>query len=316
MKPNLLVDGLPIIMIDASALKLSSCRRRLLMKAICGLGQRQEKPSCAIEYGVAFHKFAAAFHSGVEPFAATSLAVDHHKAKFPDGVGKDYRTTDHLSSVCVQYALKYKFDNFKLLQDNNGKWLTEQRFAIQFNDHSLAHRFHVLLVGTIDALGTLNGEPAFCDHKTTSVWNKEDYLSAYYLSPQMLFYRMVMDLYADKYPNLKPFKGCGCFINGVFLNKTSGADYVRGDLMVYNDEQVARFNEAFVDQLENLLLDVSNLYDGIVPPADGIVHDVCNSHFGKCEYFQACSSPREESFHDWVDFNCKSEPYDPRKFGA
>jgi len=316
---NLTIDktsGLPILMIDASALKTSGCMRRLWFTAVEGVKPRESAPKIAMEFGIAFHKFCQEFHDTGKVEVGMKNALDYYQKLDISFGEKEYRTPEKLLQTCFGYAAEYKFDNFQILRNAaTGEALVEQKFAIEYPGFETLG-FHVLLVGTIDAIGTLNGnELVIMDHKTTSVWDKENYLDAYKASPQLKFYKLVLQRYAELYPStFGQFREAGTMINGIFLAKAGDAKFKRSQVYNFTEENMKEFEVLLHQKITELCL-VSLKSVGL-PAATGKIHDLCNSAFGLCPYFHGCNLPSESDTQDWLETNCERKQYDPRTFGG
>lgn len=274
--------GKRIIFLNASALKYSACQRRLAWAIGYGLGNHT---SVAAEYGVAFHKFAAERLESGDYSKALSLALDYYKTI---DTKDDYRTIEHLLQTCIAYDQEYKYDSFQVLRDTDGHAVVEKSFAIEADDLLPVNcPYHLVLVGTIDALGIDSfGNHVLMDHKTTSVFKRDTYLDGYRTSVQLKFYNCVLLRHRTKFGELFDFD-FGCQVNGIFLSKDPlKTKFQRGDFIRYSKETMAEF--------ENLLrLTVWELAASLdtEPAPTGMIHDVCNSHFGLCPFFEGCSNP-------------------------
>jgi hypothetical protein len=215
-----------------------------------------------------------------------------------------------LLDTCDAYNKQYKYDSLQVLRDVYGKALVEQKFMWPYMS---SDNYEVVLCGTIDFIGLLNGsEYVIVDHKTTAVYKQQDYLDAYLMSVQLKFYKLMIDKlckvvstnFADR------LSDCGCMINGIFISKT-GAKFARSDVFYYSDKVMLEFEQLLNDKIKELIA----CCEAGTFPATGMITDSCNSAFGKCPYFYACSMPDEDSFNDWLTNNMTQKDYNPMMHG-
>ena len=306
-------DGLPILLINASALKESGCFRRLFWTSVSGYKEATYHPKVAIEFGVAFHKFLAHHYSGEDTFSSIPKAVEYYNKVGLEFDEKEYRTPERLFDAALQYADYYKFDNLTALRAE-GEPLVEQKFAIEIEFFAQIYGVHVILVGTIDLVGNLGDEVVIVDHKTTSVWDEDDYLEAYQASPQLKFYSYVLKLHAKKF-KVPAFERAGAMINGIFLKKTKPPTFKRSEVFYYSDTSLKEFEQLMTEKIARLCLEIPrNTSD--LPLADGMLHNLCHSHFGKCPFFRACTQANCEDTESVLRNNFITDVYDPRKTGG
>lgn len=314
---NLLINpatNLPILMINATSLKDSGCMRRFKWIVVDGLTGRNPRPKPAIEYGIAFHQFLADRFSGKEQSQAIFSAGNYLRSIGFDFSEKEFRTPEHLIQACLDYEDEYRFDTFKIARNRKtNEALVEQKFAIELEEFAQTLSFHVILIGTIDAIGFANNELVIMDHKTTSVWDKDTYLESYRASPQLKFYTLVLRKYAQKFPEtFGEFTNIGSQINGIFLTK-AGAKFKRSEIFNYSDEILNEFELMLKQTITELIL--LSIKTGIPAPY-GMIRNLCNSAYGTCPFFSACTAPGETSMMDMLEAGFRSEVYDPRKFGG
>lgn len=295
-----------IILLDASALKQSACTRKLALMLI--QGYTAKVPPYKAEFGSAVHKFLDEFYSTGDIAVGTMRAMEYYsKCEVP---ADDFRTTSYLVTVCQAYTSQYRFDNFTILRDAEGKALVEQRFQWPFYSDD---EYEVVLCGTIDAIGTINGsEYVIVDHKTTAVFKQQEYLESYLLSVQLKFYKLLLNkLCATIKTNFSVLANAGTMINGIFLGK-SGTKFARSEVFYYPQEVIDEFESLLLDKVKQLL---AYCKAGYFPP-DGKISELCNSAYGKCPYFYGCAMPDTQSFNDWLLYNMIQKDYNPMKHGT
>ncbi len=189
-----------IIHLDATAFSGSSCIRRLFYQVVEGYTTKLKYND--LEFGTATHLFKAEIRKGAEISFLLGLqrAKTYYKNK-PMLIKKDksYMTEGFLMSVCNEYYIKYGEgkDDFKPIFVDKEP-LVELKFSIPVYT---SDKLIVFLSGVIDEIGKFsNGCYAIGDLKTTSVWDVEKYFKGYQLSPQMLFYRYMLEQHARLYP--------------------------------------------------------------------------------------------------------------------
>lgn len=303
-------------LIDASLFKdASNCMRKT--RNILVLHKQDKQKHFKMEYGTAGHKFLAAWQGQeLEMNEAIGLAIAHYSNKdiqrtIPE---KDFRTATHLFNTCLEYTLKYPLgqDKFTLLTDKQGKALTEVRFAIPYRiDTETDSEF--ILTGTIDALGTMESELCFADRKFTASWNYKEYLDNYVLSPQLKFYRMILDKVSRIYPEtFGQFSNLPCFIDGIFISK-EGRTFERSPELI-------RFSQAELYELECQINDyidsiIENLKSNIWPRNT----TQCEaSIFGACKFINACKKGAlygKETEEEVLEADFEKREYNPMEHG-
>lgn len=299
------------LLIDASLYKEHNCPRKVANTLLHGYREKEKSPS--IEYGTAFHKFIAEWHTTGDKEKGILLAMQHYSS--PDIqqniLEKDFKTLGHLAISCSQYALKYPWQNdaFQLLKDKSGKGITEARFIFPYRVIPELDNLEICLAGTIDALATYYNETCFCDHKTTALWDKTKFFKGFLNSPQLKMYKLINGKLADSYPDTYGrFKNAGGFINGVFIS-AKGVEFARSEIFNYEDWVMEEFEfmlNKFIDEL------VGYIKLGMFPRND----TMCDaSPYGRCKFFGACSAIDKETEVEILERDFVKSEYDPMKFG-
>lgn len=305
-----------IIKIDASSLKKSACGLQFYYQVV--EGYRQKQLNNDICFGVAFHIYVAVMkRTGGNFKEATEATLKYFRgADMIIKSNKRYMTENYLLKTCQDYWFQRgNNDDFVTLNDEQGKPLVELGFQWPiYEDPELA----VLVAGTIDDLCKhKRGAYALRDYKTTSMWDKKAYLDQYYLSSQLMIYRLTVRKYAAMYPQSifaeLEQKNVHCFIEGIFC---SGADKP----IEFQRSDVFQFGESQLNDLETLLRLatlklVTNIKAGKLPLREGMINDACSGKFGSpCEFFDACRAPDLISAKHILTRNFIQKPYDPLSF--
>lgn len=314
--------------IDASAIKESSCQYRLFNKIV--IGYRGKRNNNDIEWGQAFHKFRSHLRThGKESFGEAMMIATQYYENTPMLIkpNKKYLTSTYLQRACLEYFTKYQNDLFEVVRTERdaedipaGTPLVEPitRFIFPYYVDDL---MEVLMAGTMDEVGKFrNGVYSICDLKTTSVRDVESYFKSYDLSPQMLFYRWAVKQYAKSHPDSIIAKieseDVYCFIDGVF---TFGADKIelhRSNIMPFPDAKLLEF-ELLLEETMSKFIELTRCYlmTGQLPPRYGMVNGACQTIYGPCMFFNGCSAPDLESREAIFDSSFKREFYNPLNWG-
>ena len=307
-----------IIRIDASSLKQSQCFLRFWNIVI--EGYREQLVNNDIQYGTAVHKFIATMLETGNIQQAYKDAETCYSIPMRWKPKKQFMDVKHLKQTC--FYLWEQFiaieQNFEIVQyEKEGTTLVpavEVGFALPYY---VDDTIEVLLCGTIDQIGKIkNGNFAVRDFKTTSSWNQQEYLDGYELDPQLIFYKLCLQLFSKLYPQstlgkigATPLVG---FIDGIFLKpdatklecKRSKIFDIRQTLV----DEMNVFLGALIYKLKNQLLLRGPLY------RDGIGNGSCNTKFGPCMFTQVCSSPDDIAKEFFLKRFLKRE-YNPLNFG-
>jgi hypothetical protein len=274
-----------IIYINASLMKESSCLRRLQHISLDGYTNAAKDHK--IEYGSAFHVFAADRLKGISTELALKSALTYYTTCGCIVPDNDYRTDIHLAQTCLEYDNIYQFDSFKVLRNKDGSPLVEQVFGWPIYQNESVE---VILCGTIDAIGMVGNEVVIMDHKTTGAYNIGEYLEGYNLSVQFMTYQYIVETLARTYPDtFGRMHGVGTMINGVFIKK-AGATFQRSQIIRYEDHKMKAYESFLMNTVKNLV-DV-HLNAGSLAQQN---FTCCENIYGKCKFFSACAAPSEES---------------------
>lgn len=304
-----------VIKIDASSLKHSACTLEFWYKVVDGY--RTQLLNNDIEFGIAFHIYVAVMkRTGGDFAAATKAALEHYRRPNIIKHQKRYMTENYLLKVCQDYWFTRGMnDDFETLLDDKGKPLVELGFQWPiYEDDKLV----VMIAGTIDDLCKhKRGTYALRDYKTTASWDKKAYLDQYYLSSQLMIYRLTVRKYAQMYPDsifaTLDKNNAHCFIEGIFC---AGADkpveFLRSDVFCFKDKQLSEL-ETLLNR--KVLSFVAQIKSGKLPLREGMLNDACSGKFGHpCDFFNACRAPDLISAQHVLRRNYVQITYDPLKF--
>lgn len=305
------------IMLDASALKLSSCCLALDYTLI--QGYRAAVNSSDIEWGSAFHIGKKVFAETGDETLAIGRAIKYYR-NTPMYVKpkKLWLNESLLMDTIEKHNAYYAQDEWKVLKDSEGKPLVELRFAYPYRSYD---DIDILLCGTIDEVcrNTIHGAYAIKDYKTSSTWNQEEELQSYTLSCQLMFYRFALESYARVFPDSIVGKAAGvngdtlhAFIDGIFLSASKGATFKRSIPFLYPRRQMEEFQKGLDKAIEELV--------GYVRRPEtlfrqGMMNGSCKKLYGMCQYFKVCSENMDSMRQVILQEDFVVKQYDPRTHG-
>jgi hypothetical protein len=306
-----------LVILDASALKESACGLRLFNNVI--LGYRAKINYNDMEFGTAFHLFRKIIREkGTSGLAEAMRAASTYYTTKPMLIkhNKKYLDNIYLSKTCLTYATTYAKDNFNPVNDDEGNPLLELTFSFPYY---IDDEVEILMAGTMDEIGKfVNGTYAICDAKTTSCWDVENYFRSYYLSPQLLFYRWVLNKYAQFYPDGVFAKinhyDVACFIDGIFYNgsKTDPV-FQRSEVFMFSQQQMNDFERLIEAKVSQLIQDIKlwRIDPTYRPLREGMINGACETVYGHCKYHFACAA-KDDAWRDAVlNNNFVTRAYNP-----
>jgi hypothetical protein len=339
----------PTFYINASSLKISSCFRRFFWQVTQGYSDRTT--SVDIVFGWGFHKFAQILDEEADPETGAyehlipkalqaAIAYYDNTPNIYYKKHKMYLTKDYLIKVCMHYALvQKKAENklFTVARKDDGTAMTELKFVVPCYS---CEDFDVMFAGTMDRIVKFrNGEHyAIRDYKTTAVYDEDEYLNNYILSPQLYFYvycvkQLAALLEACGQPNniyshvvSRPLS---CIVDGIFLKgKDKEAIFKSSRPFLFKEDQLALFevqlgktvdrfvqtlqsvaarakgsSQSFEDGLEDALLDYA--------PAEGVLNGACQTVYGMCKFAVPCGMPDDIATRGMLKNNFVKKPYNP-----
>jgi hypothetical protein len=280
------------------------------------------KPLNDIEMGSAWHIFRETLALTRNPMKACGEAQKYFAAKRSEGMvfkeKKEYLNEDYLQALCLKYlntfGVEKSFGKYEvLLHPVTGLPMVEQTFSIPFfGDEYIS----VFLQGTMDEFVRYPaGFVCLGDDKTTSSWDMLGYLMPYSLKPQLIFYRLALDLMSEQeggtwFRELISQR-VGARINGIFLKpKIEDVKFEHSKVFFFDTEL-----QEMRTQLWSLCDRLSQVVQaGIIPLREGMFNDTCQEKFNKlCPFFHACASPSEEIYSKLIS-NMGVKLYTPLDF--
>jgi len=302
------------IRFNASAAKESACLRRTWLTVIDGYAELV--PNNDVVFGSALHEYVSQMRTtGGNYGIATQKALLVFNKPKKTKPKKDYlNDSKYFMLTCQSFWDDYlaQDDFVTLVNPADGKPLVELKFSIPYYADSDCE---VYLEGTVDDLCKhTHGCYAVRDYKTTSVWDSKAYLESYALSPQLMFYRMAVEWYAQMYPQsifsdmMK--KGIiGSFIDGVFLlGKDKEPEFKRSEIFQFSDDKMQEFRTMLREQVMRL---VNFAKLNTRPAREGMLNGACQTVYGACKFFHACNALDEVHAGHILNNNFIKKPYDP-----
>lgn len=310
-------DGIIRIYFDASALKDSSCFRKIYWTVVKGYKTEKKIINYPIAYGNACHKFAERHYCGVDLAENLELTRKYYEP-YHDSIQyseeTEFRTLKHLNNVCKKYAQTFptEHDCIQVVRINEVP-LVEQQFAFPVWK-SEDGKIEVILCGTIDMVADYQGTRVFIDHKTTTSWYKEGYFKQYQMNVQMQLYSWA----------LKKILGTSyylsCVVNGWFIKKPTdksekmgvfdGVKFERSNIIDYSEEQMAQFEGWLSYKLGSILAFFKE--NKLEEMSKHLDYTACNN-YGLCKFFDVCRL-KPSVQEDVLNSKFTTIPYEPLKF--
>jgi len=303
-----------IIRLDASALKQSACFLKLWRIAVEGYRGRYTYNDT--EFGSAIHVYLKELLEGRVPQEAKSAALAYfikasNSQYFKIRPKKEHMGIAFLDLVCDKLEVSRDFDPLVV----DGEVLVEKNFEIPFYENE---DVSIRLTGTIDIIGKLRNSGLYCigDYKTTSSWNKQQFLEGFEYSVQLPFYLLAIQELARLYPNSIfaeiGTKRIGCFIEGIFLSEKNFVESKRSEIWFYDSRRIQNLR----GKLEAICKSIAWFQkEGILPFKDGFINDSCSGKFGyPCEFLGACLAPNDAAEQTILSNSLRQEDYNPLKF--
>ena len=307
------------IYIDASAIKQSACFKRFYQTVVDGY--RSPFSVYEADYGTAFHLFVSTWKQTGDESEGLRTAIAFLKGvKSTPRPSKSWLSTVHLAGVIAKYLNTYEKDCWKtcyIEAEPKSIAAVEQKFIIPFMREGDAE---IVLAGTMDDIcyHTTHKGLAVRDYKTTSVWDIKNYLKAYALSPQLIFYVYCLKQLNKLYPGKLKLVGLdgqiGAFIDGIFLkSKLEDVVFARSDVFYFKDSDILAFEDLLVILCKKVLDAYHGRIDGYKP--EGIINGACETHYGLCSFFNVCNAPSKDASDFLLKSSFKQREYNPLKFG-
>lgn len=285
------------IYLDASALGEASCIKRLYLRVV--RGYRHPDSSDAADFGNCVHKYMAHITVTGNKEAATLKALQ----EFDKLIGQlpSWRNKAKLIDICMNYPHDNFFTQFPTP-------IVEKYFEVPVYE---TENNTYYLCGTMDNISQLpSGETVIRDYKTTSSWNKVEYLADYRLSTQIHVYQTICNILADLHPDKWAFLADAQFIiDGIFIGKSKPAEYCRS-------EAFPAISRERSTELLNYVRSLCTRLEGQIV-AEGIYNGACSSGWfkgvkGKCSFSPVCGTQLEEEMI--LESTYVQRKYDPREW--
>src|SRR5437773_235944 len=292
---SLLLPPKLVFYLDASAFKRSNCDLRTRFTVVDGY--KSPYKDFKMEYGTAFHKFLASFLLSHDVKSALTLAESYYESI--DVPVNDFRTLNHLRLACLMYAKEFSHDSFIAEQ-------TECKLQWKYYEDSTVK---IILCGTLDAIGKLDGLPIFMDHKTTAAWSKDNFLKGFGLSPQLMFYLTLLE-HGTTLDGKKLSGASYAMINGIFLTPVEKGivSFKRSLPLEFTVEKLQNFRRSLDTWVKRFR---TNLESDTWSPN----YLCCEEGLGfLCPYFSACDTPSKEDRNSILKLTFNQESYDQRIF--
>ncbi len=305
-----------ILKLNVSAIKGPACALRLHYDVIDGYKETLNNND--IEFGQAFHLFVKTMKLTKGDYAVSTEAARQYFNR-PTRVkkGKEWLTENYLVATCFAYWEAQMRDGWTtVVRGPERTPVVECKFAIPYyaDEHT-----EVILCGTIDDICQRGPQGMFAirDYKTTSVWNKDEYLANYRLSAQLKFYRFILKRYAQLYPDsifhTIDERPVGVFIQGIFLGKDKPATFEISEVFVYSEQEMTEFESMLKTYVLHFLATLDFLKNtGLKHPLrEGTLNGACHTQYGMCKYALACGAVDEVARGHVLRNNFIQVPYDP-----
>ena len=291
--------------IDASLYKDSDCLRYVFFKLVQGYtpasqvtGGVKDTKDLPMEYGTAFHKGLQARAQGKSFDEQLRAVTDHFTQPSIVVPENEWRNIGHLVATYVAYDTYYKSHSDLLIPKH-----AELRFAYPFYK---TEKTEIVLCGTIDLVAEYCGRLVISDTKTTSVWNSDQYLAEYDLSPQLMIYKWVYDKLNGT--------DVGCMINGIFISKTKFATFKRSEVMSFSQEQIGYM----ITNLELFATQLAALIEIDHPESFIPNYNCCIKRYGEkaivCPFAILCKQPTLKEGLELAEALFSRKVYNPMLF--
>ena len=299
------------INLSSSALSHGGCMLELYRTIV--QGYKEPRPTAAMVYGVAVHKYREVmFKTKGHIPTATKAAMDAFRIPKEDNYKSQHLSDEkHMITTAFNFWEMYvsKDSGFDYLE-LNGVPAVELSFSLPYYEDDL---FRVNLAGTLDGLGKIKGGCfSIADLKTTSSWDDKNYFKSYELSCQLRFYRFVLSLMAERFPDSILGKvgatNVGAFIDALFIKPAANENkYKRSEVFQFSDAHMREFKvtlDRFIEHMCHAFQNPESL------TREGILTKACIKGYGKlCVFFNVCANDESGKLLLARDFIQK--PFDP-----
>lgn len=295
-------SGKKVYTIDASLLAQADCLRKI--NYVHNEGLHTDISQYKMDYGNAFHRFRASFRSNKNINEGRKKAVEFFLPRCAVVPENDFRTVDHLMETCLAYGEFYKNDGLTTVK-------IKDNLALEFSfcfPYLSTPQYDVVLCGTIDEVGMLDGRPCIVDCKVTALWKKDDFFDNFELDPQFRFYSWILKQFGLTLDYLP------AMIDGIFIKKITekvknkvtgklekavgftGASFARSHLIEYSDKSMEEFEVWLKDKISQIIKAEET---GIWNPN----FNCCNDVYGACEFAKMCKGFITPDFYLRREYN-------------
>lgn len=326
--------GKPILYVDASSLKDSSCERRLIYNNYYGYRNQSSAANYKASYGSAIHRALEYWYGSDRSLAAENQKIAIQKAsdyykpyiKYIPNSDKEFHTPTHLVKTLEKYFQRYNADAEELepIKGIITPGLLETKFtypAALLDSRLKSPHFELTIAGTVDMIAGYQGGEIFVDHKSTGKMfgYKDTFFEDLYNSVQMKLYTLMLKrLTARVFPFM---------INGIFVKKVTqaaekakefdGVNFERFGPRSYTDSQLDEFEGWLILRLLSFKneAEYQHINGGLDHQAP---HTLTRPNFAACvsgfpcPYIKVCS--RDKSEQSGILKLMNREAYNPLTF--
>lgn len=268
------------ILINSSSFRYAICDRAYKLFMLDELQSTAETKTFKMAYGTAVHQFIADVACGKPVGESANRAIEYY-TPFEKQLGdKDFHTVTHLGNTLLKYSINYHNDSLAPVKVGLD-YLIEQKFKLPFYEDS---NNIVYLYGTVDMVAKWMGQACIVDHKVTSNFKQDEFLSKYEFNIQPMLYSYALGKLTGS-PHLP------VMINGIFISKgtqvcgyTDGVKFKRSNLIEYSDGQMTEL----VAYLKAFCKKVAEMAYEPLPN-----YSACHAGFSPCPYLPYCAAKPE-----------------------
>lgn len=277
MNPSFLTDG--ALFIDNTSLEMfTTCPRQAYYYIV--RKRERTRDSGAKNFGSGLHKALEVMRKGT---ADPVEAMLEHFKETPQPLD-EWRTPDLALKTLAAYKTSYPFDDFTILRAEDNTPYVELPFAIPIGKVTLHDGTDIPCVwtGKIDMLVEYQGKTMVWDNKTTSIlgvqffdeFSNSSQMLGYVWAAQHLLARPVAGAIIDALCNRKP-------------SKTGVAQQFERQPVYFTQDRIAEWTHNTLAICSDFLSHASRNFFPMHTKW-------CVAKYGKCQYFDVCTSPDEQ----------------------
>jgi hypothetical protein len=310
-----------VIKIDASYLSSNAGCDLATCYALFS-GYKYPLPNISMQFGTAFHYFAAEMYRSVGNLAkASKEGLLLLQKPCEEDKKKLYLLDPHYyRGTCFEWwNWHQEKDAHEVMLLPDGKPAVEQNFSFPIHE---TDDCIIELAGTIDRLGKVrNGCYCVVDYKTTSTTNVQSYFHGFKMSVQLRTYVYAIAHYAKSSPasifaafNANPI---GARIDGIFTRGASKpVEVLSSPVIIFKESDMIEYERLLMKKAKHL----AELYkQWLSDPAsilrEGLVTGACFKKFGTCDYFDVCAANDDVCRAFVLEKNFIKREYNPLAFG-